>query len=303
MIESAILGHCIGDAMGVPFEMTPRKYLKEVPVEGMERKINRYSDDTAMTLATMQSIIKNKGINYDSMMYEFYLWLAKGKYTQNKKPYGYGNTTFNAIYNYSIGIDALECGMDGILSNGNGVLMRMLPIVFYLHQINANDEKVKEVVKNTTILTHSHEINVLGTYIFVKYCLYLLEGNNKFDSYKKIQGLDYSGYSKEALSKYKRILKDDISKYQENKIKSGIAIFETLEAVLWSILTTNNYREALLTAINLGGDADTIGAITGGVAGMLYNDIPIQWVKQVEGYNYIYRMIRRFKKVLSKIKD
>lgn len=252
-----------------------------------------------MVLATMQSIMDNKGIDYDKLMYEFYLWLAQGKYTQEGQPIGYGGTTFNAVRRYSLGCDALKCGINIDKCNGNGALMRMLPIVFYLHKIDASEEEVEEITRNVTKLTHAHEYNILGTYIFVKYCLNILNGYTKEESYKMIRENDYTKYSKRAIKRYEKILKNDISKYKECEIKSGGSIWETLEAVLWCLLTSNSYREVITKAINLGGDTDTIGAIAGGVAGILYKDIPKEWVNNIIGFNKIKRTIKQFSKIMK----
>ena len=298
VIVSAVIGHAIGDVIGVPYEMCPRKILKKTPIKSIKKK-NKYSDDTAMTLATMQAIIDNNGkINYDDIMYEFYLWLATGKYTQNGKAYGYGGTTFRAVNNFSLGVPALYCGINEFYANGNGALMRMLPIIFYLHKRNADEETILEIVSNVTKLTHAHEINTLGTYIFTNFCLCLLNGNDKETAYKMIQKLDYSMFSKSALKYYKPILKHNIAKYKEKHIRSGIAIYETLEAVLWTILTTNNFKDAILTAVNLGGDTDTIGAIVGGVAGMLYK-VPASWKNKINGIEFIEKTAIEFENTLN----
>lgn len=302
MIVNAIIGHAIGDVIGVPYEMCPRKILKRSPIKGINAK-NRYSDDTAMTLATMQAIIDNNGeIDYEDIMYNFYLWIATGKFTQEGQAYGYGGTTFKAINNYSLGVPALNCGINSFYSNGNGALMRMLPIIFYLHKTKANEDKILEVVSNITKLTHAHEINTIGTYIFTRYCLYLLDGYSKKDSYKKIQELNYKMFSKNSLKYYKIILHHNIYKFNVKRIRSGIAIYETLEAVLWTILNTNNFKDAILTAVNLGGDTDTIGAITGGVAGILYNNrVSKVWAKKINGFEYIESMAKEFESIINNI--
>ena len=300
MLVNAIIGHTIGDTIGVPFEMMPRNRLKKFPIKEIYDE-NKYSDDTVMTLATMKAIIDNGGkINYEDIMYEFYLWLSEGKYTPDGMPYGFGNTTFRAVNNFSLGFDALDCGIDEEYANGNGALMRMLPIIFYLHSINAEEKKILSVVNNATRLTHAHEINKIGTYIFVRYCLFLLDGHDKFDSYNMIKELNYKIFHKKALRKYKRILKEDISKYREKDIKSGIAIYETLEAVLWSILTTNGFKDTLLKAVNLGGDTDTVGAITGGVCGILYpNEIPKEWENKIKNIKFIKKLSKDFEESLK----
>ena len=76
----------------------------------------------------------------------------------------------------------------------------------------------------------------------------------------------------------------------------------TLEASIWCLLTTNNYKEAVLQAVNLGEDTDTTGAVTGGLAGLLYgvNDIPTNWMKQLARKNDIENLAKRLGKALLK---
>lgn len=69
-------------------------------------------------------------------------------------------------------------------------------------------------------------------------------------------------------------------KVDEDNIKSSGYVIDTLEASIWSILTTNNYKDAVLKAVNLGHDTDTTGAVTGGLAALIYgmDTIPTEWI-------------------------
>jgi ADP-ribosylglycohydrolase len=79
------------------------------------------------------------------------------------------------------------------------------------------------------------------------------------------------------------LLKSDIAKLDESEIQSSGYVLHTLEASIWCLLTTKNYNEAVLKAVNLGSDTDTTGAVTGGLAGLLYGieNIPTNWIKQI----------------------
>ena len=82
---------------------------------------------------------------------------------------------------------------------------------------------------------------------------------------------------------YNRILFDDISCIPQDDIYSSGYILHTLEASLWAFLTTDNFKDAVLKAVNLGDDADTIGSVTGGLAGLFYGfeQIPSEWINQL----------------------
>ena len=82
---------------------------------------------------------------------------------------------------------------------------------------------------------------------------------------------------------------DKINSIQENQIKSTGYIVDTLEAAIWCILHTDNYKDCVLKAVNLGGDTDTIAAVAGGLAGIIYgyNNITMEWINNLQAKNII----------------
>jgi ADP-ribosyl-[dinitrogen reductase] hydrolase len=76
-------------------------------------------------------------------------------------------------------------------------------------------------------------------------------------------------------------------------------VLHTLEASLWAFLTTENFKDAVLKAVNLGDDADTIGAITGGMAGLFYGfeQIPEEWINQLAKMKDIEELSHRWLKM------
>jgi len=85
------------------------------------------------------------------------------------------------------------------------------------------------------------------------------------------------------IAQFDRLLKEDIYFLPEEKISSDGYVIHTLEASIWSFMTTDNYKDSVLKAINLGGDTDTTGAVTGGLAGLYYGyeNIPIRWINAI----------------------
>ena len=122
-----------------------------------------WSDDTSMTLATMESISRLKKIDYADIMQNFSLWLEGGKFTPFGKVFDCGATCRTAIFNFSTKIfgkskSALECGLRDEKSNGNGSLMRILPIAFYLFKIygeNLSSDAMQKI-HEISCLTHAH---------------------------------------------------------------------------------------------------------------------------------------------------
>lgn len=286
-IFNGVVGFIVGDAMGVPTEFCMREKLFKNPVTEMigfgshPVPAGSWSDDTSMTLGLIDSIINKKELNYNDIMNNFVEWVSSGKYTPSDKVFDIGKTCLRAIQNYRKNVEPTECGLKDINSNGNGSLMRILPLVYYLYYKNiTNEDKIIELTNNISSLTHGHEISKMGCYIYVRYALYLLYGFNKYEAYSKIQNLDYSFYKEETIEVYHRILKENISQYDVKDISSSGYIVDTLEASLWMLLNTNSYKEAIIGSINLGNDTDTIGAICGSMAGIIYghDEIPKKWI-------------------------
>ena len=276
--KDGIIGFAIGDAMGVPIEFTSREKLMRNPVTTMLGNMSHnvpkgtWSDDTSLTLATMDSIIQNKGnIVTNDMADRFIEWMEKGKYTPNGKLVDIDRTTLRALGKYkTTRRSAINCGGTGNVDNTNASLMRMLPIVYYAYLNWLEQDQILELVAKVSSITHANEIVIMGCYMYVNYALELLETNNRKKAYSKIQNLNYSMFSMQTIREYTRILDREIFNYSIDEIKSSSNIVDTLEAVLWVLMNTDNYNQAIIGAINLGSDTDTIAACTGGLAGIVY---------------------------------
>lgn len=305
IVKDSLYGFIVGDTMGVPVEFEDREKLINKPVTSMlgygshDVEAGVYSDDTSMTLATMDSIIKQNGIiNYNDIADKFCNWVNNNEYTATNKIFDIGMTTKYALIKYfNNKIDATMCGGTNINENGNGSLMRMLPIALYCFYKNIKDDnEIFTLVKNSSSITHAHDISILGCYIYVRYVISLLETKNKISSYNFIKKLDYSMFIEEVKLEYSRILFSDISTLNINDINSSGYVVNTLEAVFWIILNCSNYNESIIGAINLGGDTDTIGAITGSIAGILYgyDNISKRWISKLKNKDYIDEIIIKF---------
>ena len=189
------------------------------------------------------------------------------------------------------------CGTGDISSNGNGSLMRILPISIYLHTSNIDykDNKYFEIISKISGMTHSHIYSILGCYIYSIYVSELLKGNDKYVAYHNLQNI-CSDINIDGIDIYNRIIKNDISKLKEHEIKSSGYVLDTLEASIWCLLTTNNYKEAVLKAVNLGDDTDTVAAITGGIAGILYGyeELPNNWINNIQKKEYVTEITGKF---------
>ena len=147
-----------------------------------------------MTIATIDAIIqsKDKTINYDDIATNFLLWMKDAKFTPSDRVFDIGRTCLRAIARYESNEDVAEkCGGDRELDNGNGSLMRILPLVYYCYSNKMSEKEIYEVVKNVSSITHRHEISIMGCFIYVLYGIELLKGKNLEQAYKSIKKIIY----------------------------------------------------------------------------------------------------------------
>lgn len=292
-VKDGIFGFVVGDALGVPVEFYSRKELEEDPVVDM-REYGTYnqpkgtwSDDSSMTIATMYSIVNKKDIDYTDIMDEFCKWAFEGEHTPHGKRFDIGNTTRRGLDRYRNGEEPLKCGGTSTHDNGNGSLMRILPLSF-VPKINY------ETVENISALTHGHDRSKIACVLYVEIAKSMLNNDltiaehiNK--SCEKIKDY-YAG--NEELDEFNRIFDDDFS----DGIRSGGYVIDTIETVIYCLKTTDNYKDAVLKAVNLGIDTDTNAAICGGLAGIFYgfDAIPIDWIGAIYKKDEILSLCEKF---------
>ena len=308
IVKDGIIGHAIGDAMGVPIEFTNRETLLDSPVTEMlghgtyDVDEGSFSDDTSMVIALIDSYVKKEEFDYDDIMNNFSIMISDGKFTPDDKLFDIGITCSKAVNNYLKGTSPLESGLDDEHSNGNGSLMRILPVVYYAYYKKLKQVEILELVRNISSLTHRHEISIIGCYLFVNYLLNIINGKDKYASLNMLKALDLSMFKEENVDKYNRILNGELKDLHLDDIKSTGYVVDTLEAVLWVVLNTDSYSSSIIGAINLGEDTDTIGAITGSITGILYgyNTIPKSWLNTLKKKEYLEEYCKSFENVLLK---
>ena len=294
IVRSAMFGHAIADAMGVPVEFSDRSDRRRDPVTGYrgygahDVPAGTWSDDTSMALATLDSLAHS--LDYTDMMERFCDWKLHAAYTATGVVFDMGITTSKALSQYKQGVPALSCGMSGEYDNGNGSLMRIIPAALYCKYAAADlslDEQLA-IIHDVSALTHSHPRSQMGCGIYALILMELCDGRGiagiqlGIDRAKEYYEAN-PAFSRE-LGSYARILGcasiTDFARTPEDEIRSGGYVVDTLEAALWCVLNTNNYRDCVLKTVNLGDDTDTVAAVAGGLAGCLYGmeGIPDGWL-------------------------
>ena len=261
-LKSAIYGLAVADAVGVPYEFKQRGSFTATDMVGFGsyyQPKGTWSDDTSMTIATCDSIKECGCIDTADMLTRFRAWAKHGEYAIGKKVFDIGITTASALHS--------GVGRSDERSNGNGSLMRILPLAF----TNASTDEIEAV----SAITHAHEISKAACVCYVEIARELLKGKPLKSILEIID------------SPFERIR--GIAALDEAEIKSGGYVVSTLEAALWAVATTASYRDAVLKAVNLGDDTDTVGAVAGGLAGIIYGTegIPEEWINSLRGTEII----------------
>lgn len=249
-LRDAVLGAAIGDALGVPYEFRPRHTFRCRGMVGggtHGQPAGTWSDDTAMMLATCDSIRHMGHVDTDDMRERFLGWLRHGAYTPDGRVFDVGGTTSRALRS--------GVGCDGERDNGNGSLMRIAPLAF----CDATDDEVREV----SAITHAHPTST-GACVELVHLLRALADEPAA-----------------AISD----LRSEFAGTRRVSIRSGGYVLDTLRAAKWCLARTGGYAECVLEAVDLGGDTDTTACVAGALAGTAYGkeSIPAEWVSALRG--------------------
>ncbi|ADO59885.2 crystallin (plasmid) [Paenibacillus polymyxa SC2] len=302
------MGLAVGDALGVPAEFKKRdSYTLIVDMIGFgthNQPPGTWSDDTSMTLCLIENLID--GYNREQLKQIFVNWYYYGHWTPDGKlPFDIGASTFKVLSKIKAGVLApeAETGAADEMSNGNGSLMRVLPLSFYLKDTNETDKF--SIIEEVSGITHAHIRSKLACGLYVEIAIHLIKGLSPIDSYQKARLSVYDHYKERVamneFDRFHRIFKEDISEYLRDQIKSTGYVIDTLEASLWRFLKGHSFEDTVLLAVNLGEDTDTIGALSGGLAGIYYGlqNIPQKWVNELARHDEIEQLCQLFYNQLS----
>lgn len=300
-VAAAFFGHAVGDALGVPVEFKSRETLRKNPVTGMtgygthNQPPGTWSDDSSLTFCLAESLCS--GYDLQDIAQKFRDWFFKGYWTPHGYTFDVGEGTRKAILNLSNGSTPANSGTRLETENGNGALMRSLPLVFTLR-----DAPVAErcrIIHEVSSITHAHIVSRACCHIFVAMGIQLLAGMKMREAYEASISEcadDTPLPDLRQLQPLNRLLSKEVPGLEEHAIASGGYVVHTLEASIWCLLQTSSYRDAVLTAVNLGGDTDTVAAITGGLAGLYYGleAIPGSWIDALAGKERIRELAAKF---------
>lgn len=307
-IKSVLFGVAVGDALGVPVEFNSRQTMSRKPVIDMigygtyNLPPGTFSDDSSLTFCLAEALTEDFDLN--TIGQNFVKWRFNNFWTARGNVFDIGIATSQAIERLAKGEQPDLAGGFDVSSNGNGSLMRIAPLLFYLLDQPINDRF--EITKQVSSITHGHIRSVIACFYYLEFARLLFEQQDKFDVYKNLQTeitthLNSLSINPTEVALFDRLLKKNIYELTEENIFSSGYVLHTLEASIWCLLTTENYKDAVLKAVNLGEDTDTTGAVTGGLAGLLYGlgNIPTNWIKLIAKHDDIEELAEKLSEKIA----
>lgn len=273
--EGALLGLAIGDAVGTTLEFKSRDtypLLRDMIGGGpFNLKVGEWTDDTAMALALADSLYGKSELFPADLMTRFVQWMEEGTYSCNGRCFDIGVTTRQALQHWKATGNPIAGSTDAQTA-GNGSLMRLAPVAIRFFRDRA---KLRDMAALQSRTTHAAKEAVDACVIYAEMLADAIEGERRSEVLRSRDGA-----FEEAINK---IIAGSWRGKPRHQIRASGYVCHSLEAALWSVGRSGGYRQAVLTAANLGEDADTTAAIAGQLAGALdgVSGMPPEWVERV----------------------
>lgn len=292
LILGGLWGAVVGDALGVPVEFQSRSEVRSHPVTDMRghgtynQPTGTWSDDSSLLLCTADSLVHHE-FDTGDMGRRFVEWYEGRIWTPWGKVFDVGMTTSEALARIANGTAPAElAGSDRQSSNGNGSLMRILPVALRFADLSTG--ALLDRVHRASAITHRHRRSQMACGFHSLVVRELLKGTRPDQAFSRGLRSFLDFYEPDALWStelvhFRFLRNGNLANQPEPEIASSGYVIHTLIASLWCLLTTDNYRECVLKAVNLGGDTDTTGCVAGGLAGVAYGlkAIPPNWIHQL----------------------
>ena len=289
--RGGLYGLLVGDALGVPYEfhdpanLPPAAAIDMVPPEGFNRShrgtpTGTWSDDGAQALALLDSLLSCDGLDPDDLGQRFVAWWLEGYATPDGRHFDIGNQTSAALHKLVAGVPALRCGGDGERDNGNGSLMRVLPLALW--HTGSDDELVRDAHRQSRV-THAHPRSEACCALYVLWARRILEEVS--EPWEAAVEALRSQYGRPGLGAHQGELRRILQPF----VPSGSGyVLDCLHSARVA-LRGPDYAAIVRRAVAFGLDTDTTAAVAGGIAGLRHGEqgIPQDWREQLQGRGFV----------------
>ena len=288
--KDILLGTAIGDALGLPIQFLAREVVAKNPIttmEGLDQfnvPAGTWSDNTSLSFCLAESLCN--GYDLNDIINKFTKWMYEDYWTPANETFDINYINYFTIVNLRNNGSPHIAGINNKRGNSDGSLMRILPLVPYI--LNMEEENRFRIIKEISSLTYRHSGSILACIALCEFAIQYINLQSVEKAYQAMQQTILQLLKKEMFIEedipFKRLVGlsyEEFKNIELKNIRSTGYVIDTLEASLWCVFNTTNYKDAVLKAVNLGDDTDTVGAITGGLAGIIYgyDTIPSEWLE------------------------
>jgi ADP-ribosylglycohydrolase len=308
-VRGGVLALLAGDALGVPVEGMGRDEFE--PVTAMRgggshgQPPGTWSDAGSLTLITIESLLEKGDLDETDLADRFVRWLFNRHWTARRVTFKVGFTTREGIVAFREGKPAQKSGLVEEDSNGNGSLMRMLPLAALAHARNLDVKATTDLAHRASRITHAHPRAMLACWLYSLLVRGVLDGLSLKDALARMRGQAAEVYGtdpwNDQYASVQGLMEREWRFVERSDLKSSGYVVHTFEAALWCALMKPSLRDAVLEAVNLGEDTDTVAAVTGSLAGLLHGPaaVPDEWRKELARLDEIEPLLDRFVGLLS----
>jgi ADP-ribosyl-[dinitrogen reductase] hydrolase len=290
--RGALLGLAAGDALGTTLEFKPPGTFGPLAdmIGGGPFNLNpgEWTDDTSMALCLAESLIEKRGFDAKDQMNRYCGWYERGHLSSTGRCFDIGNTVRSALESYRRTGNPFS-GSESPDTAGNGSLMRLAPLPLFFA---SNPKEAIHYAGESSRTTHGTKAAVDACRYFAGLLVGALQGRSKEEllSFHFNPTDEPSFWNENSLDpKIAAIAAGSFKRKDPPEIRGTGYVVESLEAALWAFDRSDSFRDGALLAVNLGGDADTTGAIYGQIAGAFYGaeQIPQEWRAKLTMHDFI----------------
>ena len=308
--KDILLGTAIGDALGLPIQFLEREVVAKNPIttmEGLDQfniPAGTWSDNTSLSFCLAESLCN--GYDLNDIINKFTKWMYEDYWTPANETFDINYINYFAIVNLRNNGSPHVTGIDNKRGNRDGSLMRILPLVPYI--LNMEEENRFRIIKEISSLTYRHSGSILACIALCEFAIQYINLQLVEEAYQAMQQTILQLLKKEMFIEedipFKRLVGLSYEEFKAIELKdihSTEYVIDTLEASLWCIFNTTSYKDAVLKAVNLGDDANTVGAITGGLAGIIYgyDTIPSEWLEVLAKKDDIIELANKLDSIMK----